>query len=81
MSRQLSAILSGLAIAGMALSGMVPSAHAQSASDTVGGLSTPWGEPNLQGIWNNPVAIAAKELAPKWTSPAPTTSTGSATHR
>ena len=57
MGRQLFVILGGFAIVGMPLSMVVPSAQAQSASDTVVGSSTPWGEPNLQGIWNNAVVI------------------------
>ena len=57
MGRQLFVILGGFAIVGMPLSMVVPSAQAQSASDTVVGSSTPWGEPNLQAIWNNAVVI------------------------
>ena len=58
MSHRTFPILSALAIVGTTLSVVVASAQAQSATaGTAEGLRTPWGEPDLQGIWNNPSVI------------------------
>src|SRR5947199_10786277 len=66
-SKSLSAVLSGVAgmaavaILGVSLRGgfvvrvqaAEPAQEKKSASDTYVGPTTPWGHPDLQGVWNN----------------------------
>ena len=58
MSRRTFPILGALAMVSMILPAVAASAQSQSAtSGTVEASRTPWGEPDLQGIWNNPSVI------------------------
>jgi hypothetical protein len=44
---------------------MPAAVHAQNAGHTASALKTPWGDPNLQGVWSNATTTPLQRPA-KW---------------